>query len=218
MVDTVSIVPDKLLLSSNFPTDPAQAQSLLLDLRVTHFVTISPADIPSAAGAVVPHRHFVVDKTSPESLLLALPAICSYIYEALKGDGLVFVHSSRESHACAAVCAYPVMATKRCSASDVLDVIERALPLFHRTQSLSHTLELYQACGYLPTSTHPAVKELKNPSNAGTRTVHDLGKTANTILSETAFDLGAFSDALNSIQTDALNSIQGKRHSVVRVL
>ena len=94
------------MYSSDFPTDPAQAQSLLLDLRVTHFLTISPANIPSAAGAVVPHRHFVIDNACPESLLLSLPAVCSYIYEALRGGGLVFVHSARESRACVAVCAY----------------------------------------------------------------------------------------------------------------
>jgi len=54
----------------------------------------------------VPHRHFVIDNACPESLLLSLPAICSYIYEALRGDGLVLVHSARESRACVAVCAY----------------------------------------------------------------------------------------------------------------
>jgi len=64
---------------------------------------------------------------------------------------------------------------------------------------------------------HPAVKDLQVPSTGGTRPVHDLGKTANAILSETAFDLGAFSDALNSIQSDALNSIQRKRQSIIRV-
>ena len=123
--DTVSIIEDKLLLTkyvsgskltssfiwthflspSDFPSDVQQAQWYLLDLRITHLVSISPAEICSTSS-VVQHRHFNVDSHSPEALLEVLPAIAACVHNAIESGGLVLVHSLMESRACTAVCAY----------------------------------------------------------------------------------------------------------------
>ncbi|KAF8967488.1 protein-tyrosine phosphatase-like protein [Flammula alnicola] len=202
MVDTVSIIPDKLLLSSEFPSDPGQAQSLLLDLGVSHLLSISPAEVSSAASSVVHHHHVSVDNNCPEALLLVLPEISAYVRDALKNDGVVLVHSMIECRACIGVCAY-LMAFGRDSPERAFAAIEDALPLFSPTQNFSQSLKLFQACGYKPTAGHPVVKEWvasDKSSSRSSRTSNDLSKTATSILSETSFDLGAFGDVLKAIQ------------------
>lgn len=92
-------------LTSEFPTDFTQSQSLLLDLGITHFLSISPAKVPPCLPQVVHHHHITVGD-SEEDLLLALPSTCAYIHKAVNAGGLVLVHSTTESRACIAACAY----------------------------------------------------------------------------------------------------------------
>jgi hypothetical protein len=46
IADTVPVIPDQLYLSSDFPGDPDAAESLLLDLGMTHVLSISSAQLP----------------------------------------------------------------------------------------------------------------------------------------------------------------------------
>ncbi|KAF9477830.1 phosphatases II [Pholiota conissans] len=210
MADIVDIVPEKLYLTSEFPTDPQQAQSLLPGLGITHLLSISPAEVPSSVAAVADHMRVSVDD-SVDAMVLALPGICSYIRTAIKSGGLVLVYSSVESRACVAACAY-LMSSQRCSVQRAVSTIENALPLFHRTQRFTQVLEIYHACGCNPTPTHPALKgpasQSQSPQKRG-GTSHDLRRTAASLLSETGIDLASFSEALNAIQ--------GKSKSVISV-
>ncbi|PPQ92758.1 hypothetical protein CVT25_003867, partial [Psilocybe cyanescens] len=146
--DTVSIIPDKLLLSSEFPSDPEKTWSLLMDLGVTHLLSISPTEISTTAGSLANHHHVNIDSRSPDALLLALPDICTYIDDAIKSGGLVLVHSMIESRACTAVCAY-LMSASHHTTAEAFSAISQALPLFNPTRSFIRNLELFEECGCL---------------------------------------------------------------------
>ncbi|KAF8187201.1 protein-tyrosine phosphatase-like protein [Pholiota molesta] len=206
MGDIVSIIPDKLLLTSEFPTDAQQARSLLPGLGITHLLSVSPAKTAPAVASVADHRRAAVDD-SVEAMLLALPGICAYIRGALDSGGVVLVYSAVESRACVVACAY-LMAAQRCPLQRALSVIHDALPLFHRTHNFMHVLELYQACGCNPTPSHPALKgsqQKRVPPSSGVP--RDLQRTAVSLLSETGLDLGAFSEALSAIQSSSKSVI-----------
>ena len=98
---------------SDFPDDPKKAQSLLIEMGVTHLLSISPAENTTTTSEssftsvqVMNHHHFSINSQSPEALLLVLPNICEYIRDSVKNNGLVLVHCQIESRACMAVCAY----------------------------------------------------------------------------------------------------------------
>ena len=96
-----------LLISSDFPSDCRQAVSLLLDMGVTHLLSLSPAEISSAVvSPVVKHHHLNISNQAPEALLLALPDACKFISDAINADGQVLVHCLVESRACTVVSAY----------------------------------------------------------------------------------------------------------------
>ncbi|KAF8887245.1 protein-tyrosine phosphatase-like protein [Gymnopilus junonius] len=178
--DTVEIIKDKMLMTSSFPSDTQQAVSYLLDLGVTHLVSISPSEISAAATSsesLVRHHHFNVDSRSPEALLLALPDVVHRIHDAIaKTDGLVLVHSLIESRACTAVCAY-LMAAEHKLPAQAFSIIEdgrlfksiyplhcgrltaSALPLFNPTKRFMDTLELFYACGFAPSTNHPVMRD-----------------------------------------------------------
>ncbi|CAA7259408.1 unnamed protein product [Cyclocybe aegerita] len=202
MSDTISIIPDRLLLSSSFPEDPDQAHSLLSDIGITHLISLSPAQIPSlAVYSGVRHHQFKIKDQSSDGLLFALPDICACIRDAVDRGGLVLIYSQNETRVCTAACAF-LMSAMRYSPSRAFSLLEDALPLFNPTQNFSRNLELFHACGYHPTPNHPVVKghpASHNRSSSDSKT-KDLGKAATNILSETTLDLSAFGDALRSIQ------------------
>ncbi|TFK33194.1 protein-tyrosine phosphatase-like protein [Crucibulum laeve] len=159
IVDTVSIIPDKLLLTSDFPNDAAQAESLLLDLGITHLLSLSPAEISSAvAASSTNHRHINIDDKTRESLLLALPKACKFIREAVDSGGLVLVHCLIESRACTVIGA-SLMSLRYCTPEQAFAVLEDALPLFSPTRNFSRHLELFYRCKHHPTRDHPMVRE-----------------------------------------------------------
>ncbi|KAJ8698967.1 hypothetical protein PTI98_005614 [Pleurotus ostreatus] len=104
VVDTTPVIPEQLYLSSDFPKDPEQAEALLLDLGITHFLTLSPAECATNIPSVKYHHKNI--GPSKDSLLLALPEICDFINEAITNDGEVLIYSVVESRACTAACAY----------------------------------------------------------------------------------------------------------------
>ncbi|KJA17715.1 hypothetical protein HYPSUDRAFT_1004786 [Hypholoma sublateritium FD-334 SS-4] len=209
MADTVSIIPDKLLLTSEFPTDCTQSQSLLLDLGITHVLSISPAKTPSRVPPVV-HHHITVSD-SEEDLLMALPGICAYIHKAMNGRGLVLVQSMTESRACLAACAY-LMSYERYSAEKARRSIQEILPLFNSTRTFIRTLDLFQACGCQPTLNNPALvvardglrrrQELADIPKSSS----ELQKTASSIIHDTGLDMKAFGEALTSISKSTSTS------------
>ncbi|KAF7775665.1 hypothetical protein Agabi119p4_4058 [Agaricus bisporus var. burnettii] len=162
LVDTVSIIPEKLLLSSDFPEDARQAESLLADLGITHVLSISPAELPlSALSATLKsenhHYHINVRNNVKEDLLLAMPGAMQFVEEAM-ADGLVLVHSLMEVRACTIACAC-LMKQRNLAPDEAYALIEDSLPLFNPTVKFSRNLELFDACGYQPTRDHSIVQE-----------------------------------------------------------
>lgn len=203
--DTTSIIPDELLLSSEFPDDPWQAESLILDSGVTHLLSISPAEIPSAALSLLRKYHHVeIPDQRRDGLLVALPEACNFIRDAIRGGGQVLVHSPVESTACIVVCAF-LMSAQDLSTSEAYNRIEDALPLFNPTKSFSRHLELFEACRYHPTPDHPLVKDWvasgTSPTSSPVSGVqNNMRSIAVDVMSKTALDMRAFGDALAAMQ------------------
>jgi len=126
MLDTTPILPDQLFLSSDFPEDPEQAELLLLDLGITHLLSLPPAQSSSSVLTSVKHNHLNIPSYSQEALLLALPDACKYIHNALEDGGQILVHCLAESRACTVVCAY-LMFSKNIPPSDAVVILELSL-------------------------------------------------------------------------------------------
>lgn len=162
MIDTTEIIHDQLLLSSDFPEDPSQAEALLLDLGITHLLSLSPAQISvSAAAAALPspsttHHHIYLPERQ-DALLTALPDACEFIRKATEKSGRVLVHCLSESRACIVVCAY-LMSSRKISSSDVYKILQDVLPLFNPTRTFSQHLELFEACNYSSMAAHPLLQ------------------------------------------------------------
>lgn len=154
MSDTIAIIPDKLYLSSEFPTDPEQAACIVAYLGLAHLLTISPAHQPPSSLGI---KRRPVNVSNKEGLLLALPETCSYIHTALEGGEPVLVHCQLESSAAVVVCAY-LMWSRRIPCGQAYKILQDALPLFNRTANFSKYLEIFAACNYSPKIEHPPVQ------------------------------------------------------------
>lgn len=213
--DTISIIPDKLYISSEFPDDATQAQSLLMDMGMTHVLTTYPGEIPPRLiPSNVQHHHLDVSEARPESLLLSLPNACSFIRDAIAAGGQVLVYSSAEWKAAVIVCAY-LMSSRRISPSQATSLLENALPLFNRTRNFTKQLELFAACLYRPTSDHPAVRaylgeigghrhsgsnsSLSKDSSAAKAGAAAINALANEILGS-RFDAAGFNETMARVQ------------------
>lgn len=167
MIDTTPILSNKLLLSSEFPDDPWQAESLVLDAGITHLLYISPAQIPSTTFTLLKgHHHIKIPEQRQAELLLSLSEACRFIETAIESGGQVLVHSLVESTACIVVCAF-LMFSQELSPDAALALLEDALPLFNPTASFSRHLELFAACNYHPTSDNPLVEEWVEDAHIG---------------------------------------------------
>ncbi|KAJ7084854.1 protein-tyrosine phosphatase-like protein [Mycena belliarum] len=158
IIDTTVIIPNALFLSSEFPRDPDQARLLLLDLRITHLLSIAPADVAAAPAPVV-QRHLRVDART-DDLLPVLPDACAFLRDALAHGGRVLVTSRLEARACTVVGAY-LMQSRNASPDAAGAVIQGALPLFHATQSFARALELFGArhCNAAPAAADKTAAE-----------------------------------------------------------
>ncbi|KAJ8517744.1 hypothetical protein ONZ45_g5119 [Pleurotus djamor] len=212
VIDTTPIIPEQLYISSEFPKDPEQAESLLLDLGITHFISLSPAEVPTNTGNLpsVQYRHVNIS-SNPEALLLALPDVCDFIGKALSSGGEVLVHSQSESRACTVACAYLMMA-RHIAPDAAYGLLQDALPLFNPTARFSRHLDLFHACKYHPTTDHPLVKEWVSSNRSQTRrsssprrydnnaAATTLSAVATSMLCETGLDMAAFGETLARIQ------------------
>lgn len=93
--------------NSDFPEDVEQAESLLLDLGITHILSVSPTHVSSTSLPLpITLHHINVSDNRRDELLVSLPGACLVIQEAIKSGGQVLVHSLVETRACIVVCAY----------------------------------------------------------------------------------------------------------------
>ncbi|KAJ6457060.1 protein-tyrosine phosphatase-like protein [Mycena vitilis] len=203
--DCTAIIPDTLLLTSEYPSEPDQAELLLAEFNITHLLALGPAEVISAPS--VHRRHIDVPPDSPTELLLALPDACGFIRDAIAGGGTVLVYSLLEARACTAVGAY-LMVSRNISPKAAADTIQDALPLFYPTLNFTRALAMFAACKYKPTLDHPAMDTLTSRPPADVKlqaaaAVHGaelLTRTAAAVMSETGIDMSAFGDALIAIQ------------------
>jgi dual specificity phosphatase 12 len=154
--DQTVIIPEKLSLSSDFPTDSEQAASLVTYLGLTHCLSLSPsATFPNNIG--LKYNHIEIPQSNKMALLLALPSICRYIQDALDNRGRILIHCLTETTAAIVVCAY-LMWSRRASYQQAYRTLHEALPLFNATDHFTQVLELYAACNCSPSSDHPALR------------------------------------------------------------
>ncbi|KAH7922579.1 phosphatases II [Leucogyrophana mollusca] len=156
--DTIPVIHGQLYLTSDFPGDPDAAESLLLDMGMTHVLSIASAQLPTP-NLPSNFNHFFIDipNHAREALLLELPTACKFIGDAIANGGQVLVQCRVELRACIMVCAY-LMSTRKISPRKAFSVLESALPLYNPTANFYRHLEVYEACGYAPTPTHPVVR------------------------------------------------------------
>jgi len=212
--DTISVIPDKLYISSEFPEDPVQAQSLLLDMGMTHVLAVCPGEIPNEHVPSNVHcRHLDIPDDRQEDLLLALPDACNSIHDAVNGGGQIVVYCPAEWKAALVVCAY-LISSRRISPNQACAILEKALPLFNRTRNFSKQLDLFSACSYRPTAEHPVVKaymkEVYGTGSVGSTATSGpnsakvsaaaISAIANHILGGSGFDTSAFNETLAGIQ------------------
>ncbi|KAL0577895.1 hypothetical protein V5O48_004090 [Marasmius crinis-equi] len=199
MIDTTPIIPDKLLLSSEFPDDVKQADSLIKELGITHIVSISPCELPGLPASV--QRHDIRVTHQKDSLLNSIPEACTFIQDAIARKGQVLVHSLVENKAAIVVCSY-LMFHQKINVNQASRILEDALPLFNRTSNFTRHLELFDACGYAPTSNHPLVQEWTGKRLSATNATgcHVEISSILTELSETKLDIGGYEMALQKIK------------------
>jgi len=155
--DTTVIIPEKLCLSSDFPTDPERAAYLVSYLGLTHCISLSPsAAFPTNIGLKL--NHIEIPQSNKAGLLLALPAICKNIQDALDNRGRILVHCVTESTAAIIACAY-LMWSRRSSYTQAYKTLHDALPLFNPTDNFTKLLELYAACNCSPSCDHAALQD-----------------------------------------------------------
>lgn len=214
IANTVPMIPDQLYLSSDFPGDFDAAESLLLDLGMTHVLSISSAQLPKPDLPLFNHCFINIPNNGREALLLELPTACKFIGDAITGGGQVLVQCRVELRACIIVCAY-FMLTRRVSPRQALGLLESALPLYNPTDTFYRHLDLFAACNYVPTPNNPLVQawitggtqagksSLKKKSTTTTNTTTlSLATTTTTLATESkVFDFAALSEVLARFQS-----------------
>ncbi|KIK34485.1 hypothetical protein CY34DRAFT_97914 [Suillus luteus UH-Slu-Lm8-n1] len=214
IANTVPMIPDQLYLSSDFPGDSDAAESLLLDLGMTHVLSISSAQLPKPDLPLFNHCFINIPNNGREALLLELPTACKFIGDAITGGGQVLVQCRVELRACIIVCAY-FMLTRRVSPRQALGLLESALPLYNPTDTFYRHLDLFAACNYVPTPNNPLVQawitggtqagksSLKKKSTTTTNTTTlSLATTTTTLATESkVFDFAALSEVLARFQS-----------------
>ncbi|KAF9226971.1 phosphatases II [Gyrodon lividus] len=214
IADSIPVVPDQIYLTSEFPGDHDAAESLLLDLGVTHLLSISSAQLPKPnLPTVFKHCFIDVPNNAREALLLELPNACSFIGDAIGNGGRVLVQCRVELRACIIVCAY-LMASRRVSPRQAYGILEAALPLYNPTSIFYRHLDLFAACGYNPTICHPVVQAWLAEQSGSPLTITTPASMSNRATSNSAdnsFDLTAISEALARYQpTSAVESFRGQ--------
>ncbi|KAF8432956.1 protein-tyrosine phosphatase-like protein [Boletus edulis BED1] len=231
LTDCIPVVPDQLYLTSEFPGDPDTAESLLLDLGVTHLLSISSAQLPKPnIPSIYQHCFIDVPNSAREALLLELSHVCTFIGDAIARGGQVLVQCRVELRACIVVCAY-LMASRNISPRQAFSILEAALPLYNPTTAFYRHLDIFAACNFHPTVDHPIVHAWVAEQSGGpllklaTKT-QSITKTANmttnppslTITTSTtlsncvpsrpldAFDLASLNEVLLRYQTSEMVS------------
>ncbi|KAG5725674.1 putative rhodanese domain-containing dual specificity protein phosphatase [Termitomyces sp. T112] len=177
-IDT-TIIPDQLRLSSQFPEDIYQAESLILDAGITHLLSISPTRIPSDALKYLERHQHVEITNGKGELLFALPDACLFIKEAIESDVMIMYDLSVE---------------------EALTKLHDVSYHFSPTECFLRCLKLFKECGYNPTLDNPVIQkwmnsELEEPSTLTPKSELQYGINGTAehgeAISDSDFDKGA---------------------------
>ena len=171
--DTLEVIRDEVSISSELPADPEQADSLLYDHGISHVLALSPIRNLSGSAVVVhePLDTYVHNSSSSaqsalqgQTLAISIQRLadsCRFIQGALAKGGQVLVYAEKEAMACAGVCAY-MISSKGMNASEAVESLQQALPLFHPTPSFTRTLAQFEQAIKQPA--HPSPSSLRYPT------------------------------------------------------
>ncbi|KAF7298355.1 Phosphatases II [Mycena kentingensis (nom. inval.)] len=187
-LDTAVIIPKCLFLTSEYPSDPLQAELLLYELDVTHFLTIGPSEAQVPTPATVKHQHVAA---SPGVID---PSACAWIRDTLAGGGRVLVHSLLEARACGIVGAY-LMTERGISVDAATKVIQNALPLFDPSPKFTRALEAFALSSASPT--RPSLQSTPSSKSITPVNADFVVQTAASLVTDS---VRALSDALVAIQ------------------
>ncbi|KAJ4488368.1 protein-tyrosine phosphatase-like protein [Lentinula aciculospora] len=227
MIDTVSVIRHQLYLSSEFPDDVEQAQSLLFEFGITHLLSISPSTTIPSFSSLVRHHHISDSQQERDTILLALPELCNFIKQAISDGGVVLVYSEMESKAVLASYGY-LMNSLELTPKQVYQQLTEALPLFNRTTNFIRQLELFNTCSFAPTADHPLVKEWfhsgaslgwnsRRGSSNSAEVAAALSATALSVMSDTGLDCKAFGETLHKLQSSARTSKTPARLQAIEI-
>ncbi|KAF9780038.1 protein-tyrosine phosphatase-like protein [Thelephora terrestris] len=159
MSDTTLVIPDQLMMSSDFTEDPEEAQWLLHDMGVSHVVSASSSllQIAKELESFATCRYFDIPDDNIDALTVVLRRICDFLHTAIRNGGRVLVYCSCESRASVIVCAY-LMFSQRISATAATNILHTVLPFFEPSQSLRRQLQLFESCQCNPRPRSSSVK------------------------------------------------------------
>jgi len=146
MSDSTTVIPDQLMMSSNFTEDLEEAQWLLHDMGVSHVVSAS-SSILHTAKELEPFatcRYFDIPDGDMDALTAVLRRICDFLHTTIRNGGRVLVYCSSESRASVIVCAY-LMFSRHISAKASANILRTVLPFFEPSQSFRNHLQLFES-------------------------------------------------------------------------
>jgi dual specificity phosphatase 12 len=210
-MDCIPVVPDQLYLTSEFPGDTDAAESLLLDLGVTHLLSISSAQLPKPnLPSIFQHCFIDVPNNAREALLLELSHVCKFIGDAIAQGGQVLVQCRVEVRACIVACAY-LMISRHISPRQAFAILETALPLYNPTILFYRHLEVFAACNCCPTVDHPVVhawlaeQSGSPPLRLPTKT-QSITKTANITTNPPSLTITTSTTLSNCVPSTSINA------------
>ncbi|GJJ10627.1 hypothetical protein Clacol_004854 [Clathrus columnatus] len=127
------IIPNCLYLGG---LSAALDSGVMSMLGITHILSVCPEctwDVPT-------HLAIHVDDTPDENILVRLPEACDFIQRAIDSGGKIFVH---------------LMKSRGIMTKDALAYIKSKRPVARPNFGFIEQLDIWQACNYNPTVTHP---------------------------------------------------------------
>jgi len=141
-------------------TNSQVPEEVLVELEITHILSVSPSQISSAIKDSWLTMHHISVSENQHDILTALPEACKFIRKAIKDGGQVLVHSPVESRAALVLCAFVMFYHSKSPRDAYLFLVE----VFPSSVSglwptLRLLLTLFEDCGCAPTLEHPLIKE-----------------------------------------------------------
>jgi len=143
-----TIIEGRLYLGT---IEAAKSSRTLAERRITHIVSVGTEPIPAdnpASG--IRQFRIPVQDVDYADILIHLPAVCQFMYQAIAGGGVVLVHCVSGLSRSATVVAAYIMYTQRISPTDAMSVVRRAREQVWFNGGFHEQLVLFEVCRYAP--------------------------------------------------------------------